>query len=305
MSLANPSGKAHKDRLIELDKSPVQEKPPSTVILFGALGKLGETVPKDTLCFPKKYHGVMPKSWPKSLSIQKMTNHGIESPQEAKAPAKNAHHTTPSEVAELQKQSKKLSSTEFSRPVQAPYGVPILYLKKDRNPQQCIDRRIQSKLIVRCKYPLPAFTRLFDRPCGIEYFPKSDIRSSLTDAKGGKCCSMQSQINVLGHVVECHQSGLLREEDTHWSGNLECQVAFNGLKQAMIERPSLGVVDATKPPKVEAEKFNCMFEEYLHHFIDGRQGNWAQLLNVAQFGHNTERMLFEVSHYQNDRLLWM
>ena len=29
--------------------------------------------------------------------------------------------------------------------------------------------------------------------------------SSLTDAKEGKCCSVQRQINVLGHVVEFHQ----------------------------------------------------------------------------------------------------
>ncbi|TYK21504.1 RNA-directed DNA polymerase-like protein [Cucumis melo var. makuwa] len=121
----------------------------------------------------------------------------------------------------------------------------------------------------------------------MKYFPESDIRSkycrvrttkakglettcvtahrayefpvvkfSLTDAKGGKCCSVQSQINVLGHVVECHQSGLLREEDTQWSGNLECQATFNGLKQAMIDGPSLGVVDVTKTPKLEAEQFS-------------------------------------------------
>ncbi|KAA0043209.1 uncharacterized protein E5676_scaffold302G00140 [Cucumis melo var. makuwa] len=110
----------------------------------------------------------------------------------------------------------------------------------------------------------------------------------LTDAKGGKCCFVQSQINVLGHVVECYQSGLLREEDTQWSGNLECQVAFNGLKLAMIERPSLGVVDATNHPKVEAEQFSCVLGEYLHYCIDGRQKNWVQLLKVAQFGHSAQ-----------------
>ena len=110
------------------------------------------------------------------------------------------------------------------------------------------------------------------------------VKFSLTDAKGGKCCSVQSQINVLGHVVECHQSGLLREEDTQWSGNLECQATFNGLKQAMIDGPSLGVVDVTKTPKLEAEQFSCVFEEYLHHCVDGRQKNWVQLRNVTQFG---------------------
>ncbi|KAA0066230.1 Asp_protease_2 domain-containing protein [Cucumis melo var. makuwa] len=37
---------------MQLDKSPVQEEPPSAAILLEALGKLGETVPKDTLCVP-------------------------------------------------------------------------------------------------------------------------------------------------------------------------------------------------------------------------------------------------------------
>ncbi|KAA0042044.1 hypothetical protein E5676_scaffold306G002860 [Cucumis melo var. makuwa] len=54
-----------------------------------------------------------------------------------------------------------------------------------------------------------------------------------------------------------HQIELLREEDTQWSWNLECQATFNSLKQVMGEGPSLGVVDATKPPEVEVEQFNC------------------------------------------------
>ncbi|KAA0055010.1 reverse transcriptase [Cucumis melo var. makuwa] len=157
-------------------------------------------------------------------------------------------------------------------------------------------------------------TRLVDRPRGVKHLPKSDIRPrycrvrttkakglkkncvtghepyefpvvplSLTDAKGGKRCSVQSQINVLDHVGECHQSGLLREEDTQWSGNHECQNAFNWLKQAMIGGPSFGVVGATKTPKVEAEQFSCVLREYLHHCVDGRQKNW-----VAQFDHSAQ-----------------
>ncbi|TYK19135.1 uncharacterized protein E5676_scaffold522G00590 [Cucumis melo var. makuwa] len=55
--------------VMQLDRSPAQEEPPSIVILLGALGKLRETVPKDTLCVPEKCHGVMPNSWPKLLSM--------------------------------------------------------------------------------------------------------------------------------------------------------------------------------------------------------------------------------------------
>ncbi|KAA0067303.1 uncharacterized protein E6C27_scaffold179G00050 [Cucumis melo var. makuwa] len=171
---------------MQLDESPAQEEPPSTTILLGALGKLGETVPKDTLCVLEKCHDA-PNSWPKSLSMRRTIDHGIELLPEAKASAKNVYRMAPSELAKLWKPSKMLLNTEFSRPVQAP---KVLF----------------------CAEPE----------------------------------------NVLGHVVDCHQSGLLREEDTQWSGNLECQAAFNGLKQAMIEGPSLGVVHATKTPKLEA-----------------------------------------------------
>ncbi|KAA0034900.1 uncharacterized protein E6C27_scaffold103G00280 [Cucumis melo var. makuwa] len=202
---------------MQLEKSPAQEEPPSV-----ALGKLEETVPKDTLCVPEKCHGVMPSSWPKFSSMRRRTDHGVELPSEAKAHAKNAYRMAPLELAKLRKPSKMLLNIGFSRPVQAPYGAHVLSLKKkDRSLQQCIDHHTQSKLIVRRKYPLPMLTRRVDHPRGMKYLSKSDIRSryfrvrttkakglettcvtgheayelpmvplSLTDAKGGKCCSV-------------------------------------------------------------------------------------------------------------------
>ncbi|TYK28787.1 uncharacterized protein E5676_scaffold403G001520 [Cucumis melo var. makuwa] len=241
---------------MKLDESPAQEEPPSAVILLGALEKLGETVPKDTLTI----------------------DHGIELLSEVKASTKNAYRMTPPELVELRKPSKMLLNTGSSRPVQAPLE-----------------------------------SRLSDRPRGVKYFLKSDIRSrycrvrttkvegiettcvtelgtyefpvvtfSLTNVKGGKCCSVQSQINVLSHMVECHHVRLLREEDTQWSGSLECQAAFNGLKQATIKGPSLGVADTIKPPK---------------------------LLNVTQFGHSAQtnslikRSQFEIKGSRHSVLL--
>ncbi|KAA0051478.1 uncharacterized protein E5676_scaffold148G00040 [Cucumis melo var. makuwa] len=305
---------------MQLDKSRAQEEPPSVEILLGALEKPRETVPKDTLCVPEKCHGVMPSRWPKSSSMRRRTDHGVESPSEANAHAKDAYRMAPSELTKLRKPSEMLSNTGCSIPVQATYGAHVLSLKKkDRSPQQCVDRRTQSKLTVRRKCPLPILTRRVDCPPGVKHLPKSDDRPrqcrvgttkakglkknyvarheacefpvvplSLTDAKGGECYSVQSQTNVLSHVGECHQSGLLREEDTQWSENLECQVAFNGSKQAMIKGPSLGVVEATKTPKAEAEQLSCVLVEYLHHCVDGRQKNRVQLLKVTQFGYSAQ-----------------
>ncbi|KAA0051480.1 RNA-directed DNA polymerase-like protein [Cucumis melo var. makuwa] len=285
---------------MQLDESRAQGEPPSVEILLGALEKPGETVPKDTLCVPEKCHGVMPSSWPKSSSRRRRTDHGIEPPSEAKAHAKNAYRMAPPELARLRKPSKMLWNTGFSRSVQAPYGAHVPALKRrDRSPQQHIDRRTQSKLTVRRKCPLPMFTRRGDYPRGVKHLPKSDDRPrqcrvrttkakglekncvtrheayefpvvplGLTDAKGGKCCSVQDQVSVPIHVGECHQGGSSREEDTQWSENLECRVA------SMLE--------------------------HLHHRADGRQENWVQLLKVTQFGYSAQtdslikRSLFEI-----------
>ncbi|KAA0061347.1 uncharacterized protein E5676_scaffold692G00290 [Cucumis melo var. makuwa] len=305
---------------MKLDKSRAQEEPPSVEILLGALEKLGETVPKDTLCVPEKCRGVMPSRWPKSSSMRRRTDHGVEWPSEANAHAKNAYRMAPLKLIKLRKPSEMLSNTGCSIPVQATYGARVLSLKKkDRSPQQCVDRRTQNKLTVRRKCPLPMLTRRVDCPRGVKHLPKSDDRSrqcrvrttkakgleknwvtrheayefpvvplGLTDAKEGKCCSVQGQVSVLSHVGECHQGGSSREEDTQWSENLGCQVAFNGSKQAMIEGPSLGVVEATKTPEVKAEQLSCVLAEHLHHCVDGRQKNWVQLLKVTQFGYSAQ-----------------
>ena len=38
----------------------------------------------------------------------------------------------------------------------------------------------------------------------------------------------------------------------------------------------------------QTERFNCMLEEYLRHFVTARQRNWSQLLDVAQFCFNAQ-----------------
>ncbi|TYK06354.1 reverse transcriptase [Cucumis melo var. makuwa] len=50
----------------------------------------------------------------------------------------------------------------------------------------------------------------------------------------------------------------------------------------------------------QTERFNCMLKEYLRHFVDARQKNWVQLLDVAQFCFNSQtgssigKSLFEI-----------
>ncbi|KAA0060054.1 putative mitochondrial protein [Cucumis melo var. makuwa] len=45
----------------------------------------------------------------------------------------------------------------------------------------------------------------------------------------------------------------LLKKDVHWNWDPECQAAFDGLKQALMEGPLLGIADVTKPFKVETD----------------------------------------------------
>ncbi|TYK11810.1 gag-asp_proteas domain-containing protein [Cucumis melo var. makuwa] len=217
---------------MQLDKSPVQEEPYSWRSCLGRWKKLGETVPKYTLCVLEKCHSVMPNSWPKSLSMRRMTDHGIELPPEAKAPAKNANRTTPPKLA------------------------------SDIRPRYYRVRVVEAEgLETTCITGFRAYE-----------FPM--VPFSLIDAKGGKCVLCR-EINVLCHVVEFHQIEMgkrkiaatcderkpksvielrsclscWKKNTFNWGENLECQAAFDGLKQAMFEGQRLRVANATKPSK--------------------------------------------------------
>ncbi|TYK01597.1 reverse transcriptase [Cucumis melo var. makuwa] len=48
----------------------------------------------------------------------------------------------------------------------------------------------------------------------------------------------------------------LLKKDVHWNWDPECQAAFDGLKQAMMEGPLLGIADVTKPFEVETDASN-------------------------------------------------
>jgi len=220
---------------MQLDESRAQEESLSVEILLGALEKPGETVPKDTLCVSKKCHGVMPSRWPKSSLMRRRTDHGVESPSEANAHAKNTYRMAPSKLTKLRKPSEMLSNTGCSIPVQAPYGARVLSLKEeDRSPQQCVDGRPREVKHLPKSNDRPRQCRVrtmkakgLEKNCVTrhEAYESPVVPLGLTDAKGGKCCSVQGQVSVPIQVGECHQGGSSREEDTQWSENLECQVA--------------------------------------------------------------------------------
>ena len=95
------------------------------------------------------------------------------------------------------------------------------------------------------------------------------ILKSITELRSCPRLANNNRQFVEGFLKRASLLTELLKEDIQWGGNPECQTAFDNLKQATIEGPSFEVTNATKPSKDEAERFNCMLGEYLHHFVDG------------------------------------
>ncbi|KAA0057276.1 uncharacterized protein E5676_scaffold279G00060 [Cucumis melo var. makuwa] len=140
-------------------------EPPSVEIPLGALGKMEETIPKDTLCVPKKCHGVS------QIVAQVLVNQKEDRPWDrvpvgGKSACEECYYrTTPPELAVLRNSRRNCRVQEANE---------------------------AEGLETTCVTGFRAYE-----------FPVAPF--SLTDAKEGKCCSVEGQINVLGHVVKFHQ----------------------------------------------------------------------------------------------------
>ncbi|KAA0025807.1 reverse transcriptase [Cucumis melo var. makuwa] len=246
--------------VMQLKKGLSRDEPTFMAIPLNSSQNSRETDPKEIMRVLEKYRDVMLDSLPKSLPPQRMIDHEIELVPGAKPPAKNAYR--------------------FIKPAKAPYGAPVLFQKKkDGSLRLCIDYRILNKLTVRNKYPFPIITYLFDRLHGAKYFSKLDLRSGyyqvriaegdeskttcvtrygafeflvmpfgLTNTPATFCMLMNQGLSKRANPLT-----ELLKKDVHWNWDPECQAAFDGLKQAMMERPLLGITDVTKPFEVEID----------------------------------------------------
>nr|GEU95565.1 hypothetical protein [Tanacetum cinerariifolium] len=88
------------------------------------------------------------------------------------------YRLAPSELEELLGQLKEIQDKGFMRPSSSPWGVPILFIKKnDGSFRMCIDYRELNKLTIKNRYPLPRIDDLFDQLQGSQFFSKIDLRS--------------------------------------------------------------------------------------------------------------------------------
>ncbi|GKB59191.1 putative reverse transcriptase domain-containing protein [Tanacetum coccineum] len=83
-------------------------------------------------------------------------------------------------MKELLDQLKELSDKGFIRPSSAPWGYPVLFVKKkDESFRMCINYRELNKLKVKNRYPLLRIDVLCDQLQGSNIYSKIDMRSGL------------------------------------------------------------------------------------------------------------------------------
>lgn len=80
------------------------------------------------------------------------------------------YRMAPAELRELKKQPEELLEVGFIRPINSPWGAPILFVKKqdhslkhvDTSLRLCTDYRQLNKVTVKNKFLIPRIDDLFD-----------------------------------------------------------------------------------------------------------------------------------------------
>ncbi|GKE86277.1 putative reverse transcriptase domain-containing protein, partial [Tanacetum coccineum] len=148
--------------------------------------------------------------------------------------ARAPYQLAPSEMKELSEQLKELSDKGFIRPSSAPWGAPVLFVKKkDGSFRMCIDYRELNKLTVKNRYPLSRIDDLFDQLQGSSVYSKINLRSGY------------HQLRVRGEYI------LNTAFRTHY-GHYEFQVMSFGL---------------TNVPAVFMDLMNRVYKPYLDKFV--------------------------------------
>ena len=81
-------------------------------------------------------------------------------------------------MEEAKKQIESMLEHGFIKPLDSPYGAPVLFVpKKDGSLLFCIDYHWLNKKTVKNRYPLPLPEELFDRLGSAKVFSKIDLWS--------------------------------------------------------------------------------------------------------------------------------
>ena len=84
---------------------------------------------------------------------------------------------TQAELKELKEKLKDLLNKGFIKPSITPWGVPVLFVKKNNGSlRMCIDYRQLNKVIIKNKCLFPRIDDLFDQLQGTSHFSKINLK---------------------------------------------------------------------------------------------------------------------------------
>ena len=103
----------------------------------------------------------------------------------------------------------ELLDTGLVQPSKAPYGAPVLFLKKQGGSlRMCVDYKALNKITTKNMYSIPLAAELFYRLSKVEYFTKLYLRfgcKQVRVAKGGQgqdyMCDAVWKPRVLNHAL--------------------------------------------------------------------------------------------------------
>ncbi|GBG81281.1 hypothetical protein CBR_g31956 [Chara braunii] len=126
----------------------------------------------------QEYHDIFPSSFSYAgIPLMRDVQHSIQL-----VPDDRVHHEAPyrlsiPEATELKRQLEELLRRGFIKPINFPWGAPVLFARKaDETLRLCIYYRGLNRYTVKNSYLMPHSDELFDRLAGNRFFTKIDLR---------------------------------------------------------------------------------------------------------------------------------
>lgn len=122
---------------------------------------------------------VLRSDLPCGVPLDKGVAHYIPLVEGAVPQHRSPYRLSPRELEELNKQLEELLAKGYIEPSSSPWGAPILFVPKPRQPDKlrmCIDYRALNKLTVANNYPLPRVDQILDQLSGAKVWSKLDLK---------------------------------------------------------------------------------------------------------------------------------
>ncbi|GMP96988.1 hypothetical protein CsSME_00045408 [Camellia sinensis var. sinensis] len=210
----------------------------------------------------RQFADVMPEQLPKELPPRRGVDHAIELVPGAKPPARAPYRMAIPELNELRKRLTELLEAGLLEPLPVP-----------KRPWESVSLDFITGLPK--VGDIGTILNIVDR-----------FSKYATFIAAPKYVSAEETAQLLfKHIVKYWgvPKSIVSDRDTRFVGNFWTEL-FKLLGSQLNTSSSYH-------PETDGqtERFNCMLEEYLRHFVNANQRNWVQLLDVAQLCFNSQK----------------